>query len=41
MKDGVIVERGDIDEVFSSPKHEYTRELIKAIPVRASIKEQI
>ena len=30
MKKGEIVEQGPIDEVFSSPKHEYTKKLLKA-----------
>lgn len=34
MKDGEIIERGDVDEVFYHPKEEYTQELIAAIPAR-------
>ncbi len=34
MKQGEIVEIGDAKSVFSSPKHEYTKELIEAIPSR-------
>lgn len=33
LKDGVLVETGDAREIFTSPKHRYTRELFKAIPV--------
>ena len=32
MYDGKIVEEGQIDEVFYSPAHPYTKELLKAIP---------
>lgn len=33
MKDGKIVEAGDSEEIFNNPKKEYTKRLIKAIPV--------
>jgi len=33
MRDGAIVEQGTRDEVFDSPRHEYTRELLRAIPM--------
>lgn len=32
MKDGVIVETGRVDEVFDSPQHPYTRDLIASVP---------
>ncbi|WP_432825599.1 ABC transporter ATP-binding protein [Dactylosporangium sp. CA-092794] len=32
MRDGVIVETGPADEVLAAPKHEYTRELLRAVP---------
>ncbi len=30
MKDGHIVEQGDVDEVYENPRHPYTRQLLKA-----------
>ncbi|MBB5159403.1 dipeptide ABC transporter ATP-binding protein [Saccharopolyspora phatthalungensis] len=32
MKDGAVVETGSVEQVFRSPRHEYTRELLEAIP---------
>ncbi|MEV5408879.1 ABC transporter ATP-binding protein [Thermopolyspora sp. NPDC052614] len=32
MKDGRVVEEGDVDEVFHRPRHPYTVELVAAIP---------
>ena len=32
MKDGEIVERGPAEEVFTAPKHEYTKKLLAAQP---------
>ncbi|MEP2703409.1 MAG: ABC transporter ATP-binding protein [Roseibium sp.] len=32
MKDGEVVEEGDADQVFTAPKHEYTRKLVDATP---------
>lgn len=32
MKNGEIVERGNVQEVFSNPRHAYTRELLSAVP---------
>ncbi len=34
MKRGILVETGDTDDVFYHPKHEYTKNLIEAIPTR-------
>jgi len=33
MKDGEIVEKGEVKEVFSNPKHEYTKKLLNSILV--------
>jgi ABC-type oligopeptide transport system ATPase subunit len=33
MKDGKIVETGSADDVYETPKHEYTRALLTAVPV--------
>lgn len=30
MREGKVVEQGDVDEVFNNPRHEYTRELASA-----------
>jgi peptide/nickel transport system ATP-binding protein len=32
MKDGAIVESGDVAEVFRNPRQDYTRALLDAIP---------
>ncbi len=32
MKDGRIVERGDVDRIFNHPREDYTRELIASLP---------
>lgn len=32
MNKGVIVEQGDSDQVFGSPRHDYTRRLLDAVP---------
>jgi peptide/nickel transport system ATP-binding protein len=32
MKDGAVVETGPVEQVFRAPRHEYTHELLKAIP---------
>jgi peptide/nickel transport system ATP-binding protein len=32
MRDGAIVERGTADQIFASPQHAYTRQLVDAIP---------
>jgi len=32
MKDGRIVERGDVEDIFFEPKHAYTQKLLSAVP---------
>ena len=34
MQKGVLVEEGETDEVFFCPQHEYTKQLVAAIPTR-------
>ncbi|MCG6938339.1 MAG: ABC transporter ATP-binding protein [Gammaproteobacteria bacterium] len=36
MRQGKVVEQGDVDEVFDNPKHDYTRELAAASLYRVS-----
>lgn len=36
MKDGVILETGWPEDIFNAPAHQYTRDLVEAIPVVAS-----
>ncbi|HEY9308389.1 MAG TPA: ABC transporter ATP-binding protein [Microbacterium sp.] len=40
MKDGRIVEAGDVDRVFREPQHAYTRELLDAAPAAPSTGEE-
>ncbi|MBH0110551.1 ABC transporter ATP-binding protein [Salinibacterium sp. NG22] len=39
MKDGWVVEQGDVDDVFEHPQHQYTQELLAAIPRISSVAE--
>lgn len=32
MKDGLAVEKGDANQIFNSPQHEYTKSLLAAVP---------
>ncbi len=44
MKDGKIVESGDVQKIFESPEHEYTRYLISSIarkPFVAGVKKSV
>jgi len=41
MKDGRVVEAGDVHEVFTHPRHEYTQALIAAIPTLPTPIERI
>jgi ABC-type dipeptide/oligopeptide/nickel transport system ATPase component len=34
MNDGKKVEEGKVEEIFKSPKQEYTKKLLEAIPNR-------
>jgi peptide/nickel transport system ATP-binding protein len=36
MHDGAIVETGDVDEIYDSPREDYTRALLASIPGQAS-----
>ncbi|MDQ7878722.1 ABC transporter ATP-binding protein [Microbacterium sp. QXD-8] len=40
MKDGRIVESGEVDRVFREPQHAYTRELLDAAPAAPSTGEE-
>jgi peptide/nickel transport system ATP-binding protein len=33
MNKGMIVESGDTETLWANPQHEYTRELLRAIPL--------
>jgi peptide/nickel transport system ATP-binding protein len=35
MKDGQVVESGDVEQIFHAPEHEYTRALLAAVPTLA------
>lgn len=37
MKDGVVVEQGDADAVFTDPQHPYTRQLLAAVPTLTAV----
>jgi len=33
MKDGVIVEQGNTEQIMTAPQHDYTRSLLASVPV--------
>ena len=33
MKDGVIVEQGEVEELYRNPQHEYTKKLLAAADI--------
>ncbi|MFC7643931.1 hypothetical protein ACFQX6_26570 [Streptosporangium lutulentum] len=37
MRRGRVVEEGHVDEVFFIPRHDYTRELLGAVPTLAPV----
>ena len=38
MKNGKIVEQGNVDNIFHNPNHPYTKKLINAVPRIGSMK---
>ena len=40
MKDGITVEHGTADQIFNSPKHPYTQQLLGAVPKLGSTKKR-
>jgi peptide/nickel transport system ATP-binding protein len=40
MKDGNTVEKGTADQIFNSPKHPYTQQLLGAVPMLGSTKKR-
>jgi ABC-type glutathione transport system ATPase component len=41
MRHGEIVERGTVAEIFDNPQHEYTRQLIAAVPDTAAARRRL
>ena len=40
LKDGVVLDHGPVGEVFDHPAHEYTRQLISAIPALPALQKE-
>jgi peptide/nickel transport system ATP-binding protein len=41
MKDGVVVEQGAASSVFEHPQHDYTQQLLRALPTLAVIPDDV
>jgi peptide/nickel transport system ATP-binding protein len=41
MKDGVVVEQGAASSVFEHPQHDYTRQLLRALPTLAVVADDV
>ena len=41
MKDGLIVERGSVEDIYYRPQHEYTKQLLEAVPHLGGVHEHV